>query len=160
SVRGVSRALQYGRGCTQHQAGADRGRQIIPFQRVGTMARSDAALHLALHNDRRTPGDWPCAGGNDCSGIFPICHRSWPAHHERLTEFRHRWRVCFNFGHRPAWHWSDASRLRDRAALRPVETVAMLEQVLSRPVPAVRKPTVTRWSGTLVPRLITGLAIV
>jgi ABC-type nitrate/sulfonate/bicarbonate transport system permease component len=36
----------------------------------------------------------------------------------------------------------------------------MAEQVLSGSIPAGSKPAVTRWSGTLVPRLITGLAIV
>jgi ABC-type nitrate/sulfonate/bicarbonate transport system permease component len=36
----------------------------------------------------------------------------------------------------------------------------MAEQALSTPVPAAHKPTVSRWSGAFVPRLITGLAII
>ena len=36
----------------------------------------------------------------------------------------------------------------------------MAEQVLSAPVPAARKPALSRWSGPFVPRLITGLAII
>jgi ABC-type nitrate/sulfonate/bicarbonate transport system permease component len=36
----------------------------------------------------------------------------------------------------------------------------MAEQVLSAPVPTARKPALSRWSGPLVARLITGLAII
>ena len=60
-VLGLSGALQHRGRRAQHQARTDRGGEILPLQRVGAVARGDAALHLALHDDRRAPGDRPRA---------------------------------------------------------------------------------------------------
>src|SRR5262249_45375029 len=59
-----------------------------------------------------------------------------------------------------AWYRPDPARPCHRAALRPLETIAMAEQILSTPVPTAQKPTTSRWSGTFAPRLVTGLVIV
>ena len=65
-------ALQHGRRRAQHQAGADRGGELVPLQRMGAVARGDAALHPALHHDRRAPGDRPRAGRHDRGGVLPV----------------------------------------------------------------------------------------
>ena len=65
-------ALQHGRRRAQHQAGADRGGEVLPLERMGAVARGDAALHPALHDDRRAPGDRPRAGRHDRGRILPV----------------------------------------------------------------------------------------
>ena len=62
-------------------------------ERMGAVARGDAALHAALHHDRRAPGDRPRARRHDGGGILPELHRARPDHHDGVAEFRHRRRV-------------------------------------------------------------------
>ena len=50
----------------------DRGRAVLPLERMGAVARGDAALHPALHDDRRAPGDRPRAGRHDRRRILPV----------------------------------------------------------------------------------------
>ena len=40
-------------------------------ERMGAVARGDAALHAALHDDRRAPGDRPRAGRHGGGGVLP-----------------------------------------------------------------------------------------
>ena len=99
-VRGIPGALQHSRRRAQHQAGTDRGRKVVPLQRVGAVARSDASLHASIHHDRCAPGDWPRAGWNGCGRIFPELDRTRPVDHGRVAKFRHCRRVRFDSRHR------------------------------------------------------------
>ena len=60
SVRRLPHPLQHGRRRAQHQAGNDRSRALLPLRRMVAVARDHAALHAALHHDRRPAGDRPC----------------------------------------------------------------------------------------------------
>ena len=68
----------------------DRGRALVPLERMGAVARGDGALHLALRDDRRAPGHRPRARRHGRGRVLPELDRPRPAHHERVAEFRHR----------------------------------------------------------------------
>ena len=97
-------SLQHRRRRAQHQAGDDRGRALVPLRRMGAMARGHAALHAALHHDRRAPGDRARARRHGRGGILPQFHRARPDHHDGVAEFRHRRRVRHDPGDRPDRH--------------------------------------------------------
>ena len=138
--------------------------RFVPLRRVGAVARGDAALHPALRHDRRASGDRAGAGRHDCGGILFERHRPRPANHGRFAEFRHRRRVRVYHGDRAHRRRTDAARPQTREPLRTLEKLGrdrIRDCVSPLRVAAARKrsPLAGRMFGTVVPRVIVGLAL-
>src|SRR5262249_44985642 len=157
-LRDIPDSVQHGRGRAQHQARTDRGRPLLPLERVGAVARRDGALHAAVHHDGRAAGDRTRTCRHGGGGILPELNWSWPDHQDGLANLRYRGRVRGDPHHRSDRRGTHARWALHRGSLRAVAALAMAELAV-RPIEIGAARARRRAPGAAVLRLAAGLVI-